>query len=221
MKINNIANNYNLNPLNQKRNNKTFNSSSALLQSDKTISSPSFTGKPKWMDAVSQFEVDKLSDVYKKAADNGNIQKLSAFLAKSNKSFIHLSVAESALLSSFYTINALTNKKIKKEQKPQMVINDILTFSVGALCSYSFDKSLGDKFNEFIKNYFEKNKDFYKNLSPADIEKTRTGLNKLKSLVIVTFVYRYLGPVLVTPFANKISSKFFDGKVKEKTQQAK
>lgn len=46
------------------------------------------------------------------------------------------------------------------------------------------------------------------------------GINKLKTLVVFGIIYRYLGPVVVTPLANKISSKFFDNKTKkeEKTE---
>lgn len=41
------------------------------------------------------------------------------------------------------------------------------------------------------------------------------GINKLKTLVVFGIIYRYLGPVVVTPLANKISSKFFDNKAKK------
>lgn len=221
MKINNIANNYNFNSLSQKRNNKTFNSSSALLKADNTVSSPSFTGKPKWMEAVSQFESEQLSKLYSKMADTGLIKKISGSLAKSNNSFTHLMVLDSAILSTFYTISALINPKIKKEQKPQMVINDALTFGVSATGSYLLDGKVTNYVEKLTEAYFEKNKDFYKNVDKSVIENTKTGINKIKTLVIFGMIYRYFGPVLVTPLANKISSKFFDGKAKEKTQQAK
>ena len=41
------------------------------------------------------------------------------------------------------------------------------------------------------------------------------GINKLKTLVVFGIIYRYLGPVVVTPLANKISAKFFDNKGKK------
>ena len=53
-------------------------------------------------------------------------------------------------------------------------------------------------------------------------DKILPGFNKLKVLVIFGLIYRYLGPVVITPIANKISSKFFDKKSDEvKPEQAK
>lgn len=46
----------------------------------------------------------------------------------------------------------------------------------------------------------------------AEADNIMPGINKLKVLIIFGIIYRYLGPVVITPIANKISSKFFDKK---------
>lgn len=57
----------------------------------------------------------------------------------------------------------------------------------------------------------------------AEADKILPGINKLKVLVIFGIIYRYIGPVVITPIANKISSKFFDKKADktEKPQEKK
>ena len=46
----------------------------------------------------------------------------------------------------------------------------------------------------------------------VEADKVIPGINKIKTLVIFGIIYRYLGPVVVTPIANKLSSKFFSNK---------
>ena len=36
-----------------------------------------------------------------------------------------------------------------------------------------------------------------------------SGIRKLKVLVVFGFIYRFVGPVAITPVANKLSSMFF------------
>ena len=43
-------------------------------------------------------------------------------------------------------------------------------------------------------------------------------MGKLKTIVIFGLIYRYIGPVLVTPLANKISSKLFKNDKDSKTE---
>ena len=52
--------------------------------------------------------------------------------------------------------------------------------------------------------------DVYKNLSARmEADKIIPGINKLKVLVILGLIYRFVGPVVITPIANKLSSKLF------------
>ncbi|MCD7779217.1 MAG: hypothetical protein LUH05_00910 [Candidatus Gastranaerophilales bacterium] len=271
--------------------------------------------------AVPEPVVDGLSNFYEKVAQNKPFQKFISNFSKSDKTFTHLLVIESCILSGFYMINTLTNKKIEKEQKPQMVINDALTLGLSTAGAYLAEDKITDVVAKGSEKYFAKHKDFYTELgkkaqeaaktSPKnellqkveevvskkgedlskglddvssmisghlkgivgegdklktfqikpeklqevqtsvkdavtnnkgnaakaketvkglvddvynsaaarkEADKTFSGINKLKVLVIFGLIYRYLGPVLFTPIANKLSSKFFDKKKEDKEE---
>ena len=252
---------------------------------------------------------EPLSNFYEKVASTGGFQKFISKFSKTN-SFTHFMVAESCFLSGFYMINTLRNKKIKKEQKPQMLINDALTLGVSTSGAYLLDDKVTKVVDNLSNSYFTKNQDFYinkakesaKNLAQktgimddifnaakeasddginavtrkigeqlsgivakgdktkafqisadklkevqegvsnaiksnkgnmegatkaaagliddvydklagkVEADKVIPGINKIKTLVIFGIIYRYLGPVVVTPIANKLSSKFFSNK---------
>ena len=260
---------------------------------------------------------EPLSNFYEKVASKGGFQKFIAKFSKTN-SFTHLMVADSCFLSGFYMINTLRNKKIKKEQKPQMLINDALTLGVSTAGAYLLDDKVTKVVDKLSNSYFSKNQDFYinkakesaKNLAQktgimddifnaakdasdegigavtqkigeqlsgivangnktkafqisaeklqevkegvsnaiksnkgnmegakkaaagliddvydklagkAEADKIIPGINKIKTLVIFGIIYRYLGPVVVTPIANKLSSKFFSNKKDNETKKA-
>ncbi len=296
MKINSINNQY---QLNTRRNN---NQNISQKQHN-----PSFNG-------VKDVIAEPLSNFYDKVASTGKFQNFVTKFSRTN-SFTHLMVAESCFLSGFYMINTLRNKKIKKEQKPQMLINDAMTLGVSTAGAYLLDDKVTGIVNKVADNYFANNKDFYisrakeaaqkmtagikddigkatadasddaiaaitkkisnqfkgmdkskafqvtaeklddvaktvttaiksnkgnadkakeavtgvlddiygKLAGKAEADKILPGINKIKTVVVFGIIYRYLGPVLVTPLANKLSSKFFDKKKPEeaKTQQTK
>lgn len=290
---------------------------------------PSFSGSqnnanPSFKGGITDFAVKPLTKLYQEVANTGVFKNLVSKFSASNRTFTHLMVLDSVILSTFYTINSLRNKKIEKEQKPQMVINDALTLGVSAAGSYLLDDKVSKVVSKFGENYINKQESFYKGLGQETIEKmgdsapikqllskveevaklpkdkaaegieqigkmfkehikpivsedenvkkalmttqevvdglaenvTTTvknalkddktqdlvkvvsdkvsdayktvearakadkflaGLNKLKVLVVFGMIYRYLGPVLITPVANKLSDKFF-GKSKKKEQ---
>ncbi len=67
-----------------------------------------------------------------------------------------------------------------------------------------------DKAKETVSNLVD---DFYNSAAArVEADKILPGINKLKVLIIFGLIYRFLGPVVITPIANKISSKFFDKK---------
>lgn len=278
---------------------------------------PSFKG------SVPQPVVNGLSNFYEGVAKTKPFQKFIKGFSNSNKTFTHLLVAESCILSGFYMINTLRNKKIKKEQKPQMLINDTLTLGVSTAGAYLVEDKITNVVAKASEKYFANHKDFYTELGKkaqdaakqsssknvllekvgevagktgeeltkglddvaamvgshlkgivgesgkklktfqiepeklqavqtsvkdavssnagnidkaketvmglvddvynsaaarSEADKIFSGINKLKVLVIFGIIYRYLGPVVITPIANKISSKFFDKK-KENTEK--
>lgn len=303
MKINSISPNYNI------RNNSTpKNQNRGYTQS--------------FGSSVPKPVVDGLSGFYTKVASTSGFQKFAKAFSKSNNTFTHLLVAESCFLSGFYMINTLRNKKIKKEQKPQMLINDALTLGVSTAGAYLAEDKITNVVMKGAEKYISNHKDFYTNLgkktmeaaqsSPkadllnkvgevagkageeltkglddvaslmgnhlkgivaeegkfkafavssdklasvqsavkeavknnagnidkakeavsglvddvynssaarAEADKILPGINKLKVLVIFGIIYRYLGPVVITPIANKLSSKLFDKK-DDKAQKA-
>ncbi len=300
MKINSINNQYQYNTRRVENNNLT-----------KKQSTPAFGG-------MTDVVVEPLSNFYDKVANTQGFQKFITKFSRTS-SFKHLMFAESCFLSSFYMINTLRNKKIKKEQKPQMLINDTLTLGVSSAGAYFLDGVITKGVDKLTNSYFTNNQEYYIQrakditgnigkenilgdickaaqdateegikkvtdtigeqlkkitaekgkelkafqISPeklteiqngvADaiknnkgnvdkVKETATGLiddvydklggkieadklipgiNKLKTVVAFGLIYRYLGPVLVTPLANKLSSKFFDKKKPEEAKATK
>jgi hypothetical protein len=289
MKINNVNNQY------QYKNQRNVS---------KQQETPAFKG------GVPQPIVNGLSDFYTGVAKTSGFQGFIKNFSKSNKTFTYLLVAESCFLSGFYMINTLRNKKIKKEQKPQMLINDTLTLGVSTAGACLAEDKITDVVMKASEKYFTKHSDFYtqlgqkaqetaastpkgdllskvgeitgktgdelskgvddvasmlgghlkgiigeegkqkafqissdtlkntqesiktaitenagnaekaqekvkelvddlysKSAARAEADKVLPGINKLKVLVIFGIIYRYLGPVVITPIANKLSSK--------------
>ncbi len=201
MKINAVTQNYNF------KNN-------ANLSNNKKHSNPSFSG------AAPKPLVNGLSTFYEKVASSKGFQGFIKKFSNSDRTFTHIMVAESVLLSGFYMLNTLSNKKIEKEQKPQMLINDTLTLGVSAAGAYLLDDKVSKAVKTITDKFMDKHKDFYSSAENAST--FRAGMSKLKTIVIFGMIYRYLGPVLITPLANKLSSKFFNNpKESEKTQDKK
>ena len=269
-------------------------------------SNPSFSA------GIKEPVVKGLSKLYENTAKRGGMQKFLHNFSKSDKTFTLLLLGESFFLSAFYMINSLTNKKIKKEQKPQMLINDALTWGVSTAGACLLEDKIGNLVTNGAEKYFSNHADFYTKLGKqaqksaaiapvtellekvgdvasqkgeeltkgvqevtsmigkhlkgivhegsklkafsitpdklkevqttvkdavtanagnasgakekvkelvsevynssaarAEADKIIPGINKLKTLVIFGIIYRYLGPVVITPIANKLSSKLF------------
>lgn len=301
MRVSSITPNY------QRTITKTNNS---YNQNREMNTAPSFKG------AVPAPVTNGLANFYKSVSSQEWFTNFIKSFSKSNKTFTHVLAFESCLLSGFYMLTTLTNKKIKKEQKPQMIINDALTLGVSTAGAYLVEGQIGDMINKGAENHFKKHKDFYIDLGKEAAEtrksdvlekietvlkegsskitegvddiidsigehlssikgsegkktfhmaedaissiqtkvkqtildnqgssetakanvkklideafdfvgarteanKTMVGINKIKTLVIFGIIYRYLSPVIMTPIANKISSKFFEKK--NNTQKA-
>lgn len=298
---------------------KPQNVFSEIDKSNNAQQNPTFKG-------ITDFAVKPLTKLSGEVANSDFFKKWISKFSASPRAFTHLMVLDSVILSTFYTINSLRNKKIEKEQKPQMVINDALTLAVSAAGSYLMEDAVGKKVNEMGEKYIKSHRDTYETLgkealeklgdkSPVKIlldkvdglvgktgvglddgvkevvenfklnmssivetEKTDkafmivkeelenyakdfgeyvkkyvadvnnsenrgqlvtflknqaenvqarekakdflSGLNKLKVLVVFGLIYRYLGPVLITPLANKLSDKFFGKDKKDKKAEA-
>ena len=270
-----------------------------------SISTPHTTSfKGNEIKGVSKFLRDT---VYPKVAESKPFQKVATSLSYTDKSFKGIMLAESILLSGFYMINTIRNKKIKKEQKPQMLINDALTLGVSSAGAILLDDKISDIVAKGSEKYIANRKDFYRKLGEKEInthindfmtkvgealtktgkgleegakeavktldenmkeivtengkklkpfqitkdkleeakqavqeiiktkpsseakeavenkvkelysnlagrleaKKFEEGMKKVKTLIVFGIIYRYIGPVIVTPLANKLSKKFF------------
>lgn len=290
MRINSITPQYNNINKQQKR--------SSFVSNTKN-STPAFKGGQK--EALTG-----LSGLFEKVSKTAPFQKGVKWFARSNNTFAHLMVLESAILTSFYMFNIVRNPKIEKEQKPQMLINEGLVWGVATAGNYLVDGKIKSFAEKQAVKYANKHKDFYTNIGKkaiekapdldifsqlktlskeniddgikafsevlgskiksefggddvekiksavstcikdnanlkpdelvekakskfADVYKEVAGFNKevkslkgdfrkLGILLTVVFIYRYLGPVVITPIANKLSSKLKDMQAEKKAQ---
>ncbi|MDD3237600.1 MAG: hypothetical protein PHV37_05825 [Candidatus Gastranaerophilales bacterium] len=205
-------------------------------------------------------------------AEKSGFQKAVGKFSKCSNSYKHLLTLESFIITGFYMFNTSRNKKMEKNQKFPLMLNDFLVTAFATAVGYAVDGKINktvsdvtDCFKESVKNKtimetgilsavpkdklkaaagsikkdgLKKGIDgLIENISSVvdestakavrkgltdnavsgasdavtkslkNIDKAARGLSAAKSLVIFGFIYRYLGPVLMTPIANKLSSK--------------
>lgn len=136
-----------------------------------------------------------------KIADTKGFRKFIEWFKEKNQWFPHLIAAESLWLSGFYMQQTAKSKKIEKDQKLPMILNQGITAVLCTIGAYKLDGVINKKLDKY--------KDVYKRMNPQLEEKVMnrrlTGIRLLGPIVIFTTIYRFVGPVIVTPIANKIS----------------
>lgn len=136
-----------------------------------------------------------------KIADTKGFRKFIEWFKEKNQWFPHLIAAESLWLSGFYMQQTAKSKTIEKDQKLPMILNQGITAVLCTIGAYKLDGVINKKLDKY--------KDVYKRMNPQLEEKVMnrrlTGIRLLGPIVIFTTIYRFVGPVLVTPIANKIS----------------
>ncbi len=151
---------------------------SSYINKNKPSEVPAFKG------SVPKPLVNGLSKAYEGLAKTGPFQGFIKNFSRSSNTFTHLLVAESCFLSGFYMINTLRNKKIDKEQKPQMLINDTLTLGVSTAGAYFAEDKITNAVMNASEKYFTKHKDFYTRLGKNSISQSRDDLlNKIGEVV--------------------------------------
>lgn len=112
-------------------------------------------------------------------------------------------------VGALYVINTQINKNIPDERKPALHINNIFTslfaFGVSQACFKKVDKLAGD----FGKKHFTDERVAFLaekfNLDKAINGKFfRKGLKFAAQTALITFAFRFLGPVFAGPVAQKI-----------------
>ncbi len=138
-----------------------------------------------------------------KIADKKGFRNFVEWLGKKEQWFPHLIAAESLLLSGFYMQQTASSKKIEKDQKPAMIINQGITALACTAGAYLIDGKVNKMLDKF--------KGVYKRVNPQMeqelLDKRLGAIRLLGPLVIFTTIYRFVGPVILTPVANYISEK--------------
>lgn len=194
-------------------------------------------------------------------------KKLKLVKEYNNNLYSHLIVIGSTVLSGFYVLKTLENKKMDEDKRRTLAINQGLVYVVSTVMAYTFDHWINKKVADPLKDYSKHNnqeneknlkalyeqlkqhmpEDKYKalidekklvldNKAIADLETTikqslsidkqkllsktqsavkskeylaglDSGAKKAKSIMAVDMVYRFIAPVLVTPFANIIGNR--------------
>lgn len=127
---------------------------------------------------------------------------------KSSKRLIPiLSTITSTVLTGFYIQQTLKNKNLDSNKRNTLAINQALTALVATTCGWIVD----DKTNKFIEKHFA---DKYSavNVRNTQAKKLFHGINQAKSMIVFGLIYRYFGPVIVTPIANHIGNKLNEKK---------
>lgn len=171
---------------------------------NRTITNPSTQQSFKGFGASAYNKLtDTLAGGISKIVDTNGFSKLTKGLAKSNKYLPHLIAAESAWLSTFYVLGAMKNDKVSPEQKKTEVYYQALVTAFSAIGAYTLDNVVNKGIDNFSKTFKAANP----TMDPAVMKNSLNGLKNLKTLVIFATIYRFIGPILLNPIANKITGR--------------
>jgi len=174
---------------------------------------------------------DKLTDwtakVYgKHIANSEKLRNVCENLAKKNVGDVstHLQVLGSAITSTAYMTSTMKNKNFDKDNARTLAVNQGLCFVVPTIGAYVTDHYVADIKKNMEYNYAAKLEKTLINATPeqkakilANKGKKLKGVRTLLGILTFTMLYRYVTPVAVTPFANKIGN-WLNNKKKEETQ---
>lgn len=162
-------------------------------------------------------------DRFEKIGQWGNKKQEAAKKSNYDKLTKHFSVLVSTVLSSLYVFNTSKSKTIEKDRKPALITNMALVWGISTVSGYLLDNSINKKFDKFLNkvNIFNsKNIEFKaKNgniVKTVPLKNIVNGLKIAKGLVIFSMMYRYFGPVIATPLADKVSKLLFPNKTGNK-----
>lgn len=123
----------------------------------------------------------------------------------------HLTALTGFVLSGFYIQQTLKNKNLDEQKRNTLAINQGLVSVVSTIGAYALNRVLGEKQDAFSKKFIAMNQP----LSPNFARTYKTGIKTAFSLMVFGVIYRFISPVFVTPFANKLGSKFNEKKQAE------
>jgi len=143
----------------------------------------------------------------------------------------HSMAGLSLFLSSIYMTQTLRNKELDPQRKKTLAINQGITVSLATIGVYTIDKALFSMFKRFEKRVKEiKKKQKYsteqlnkllgedasnyvcKTAKETKVAKQAEaagrmikGVDVARKAIVITLIYRFLGPVIATPTADKIT----------------
>ncbi len=141
------------------------------------------------------------------------VQKGIEFFSKSENAVQHLSAAVGLILSGFYMRGTAKSKKIEPEQKRPLIINQGVVAVLATASAYTLDNILNNKYKKFENTFMKVNKQ----LVAGNEARWKVGLKNAKTIAVFAMVYRFFGPVVATPIANKLSNYLSEREKAQKT----
>lgn len=96
--------------------------------------------------------VDKLADPLSKwmvnISSSKPVKSMVKTFSKSKQGYTHMMTIESIVIGGFYMQNTARNKKIEKDQKLPLMINDGLVTAISAVMNYTLDDKIAKKIKQ-------------------------------------------------------------------------
>lgn len=192
---------------------KTENIKSTELKNDNKVS---FKGNAKDSEKVNWF-IKQFGKFYgKPIIESEWIANVSEKLNRlPGKLTEHMMTLGSMITSSVYMTRTMQNKDLDPERKKTLAINQGLCFLIPTMAAYTVNRFLDKHIKEFeyrVSNKMQHARDMAKFKGEkipkfAQNMKNVKGIRILSSIGIFSLTYRYVTPVLVTPFANWLGDK--------------
>lgn len=129
--------------------------------------------------------------------------------------FAHLIVTGSTILSCFYVVKTINNKKLDEKRRRTLAINQGAVWLASTIMAYTVDGKLG-KYTKKVQNDFKAtalkqieniSSETDKNIKLASINRHYNGISNAKKIIAIDTIYRFIAPVVMTPIANYIGNK--------------
>lgn len=179
----------------------------------KDAMSPMTTRYKDFMDKTT----DKIAEKLVKILEKPFAEKIINKVKDMKHLTAHLTAFTSIILSGFYIQKTLDNKKLDDKNKKTLAINQAAVTALSAGLSYWFDKRADEKIAKFTDTFMKMN-----NIKNAEQIKMYTnGIKTASTIMIFMTIYRFVAPVIITPFANYIGQKLHENEQKKKTGEVK
>ena len=165
-----------------------------------------------FMDKTTDKIAEKLVKILEKPFAEKIINKI-----KDSDIISHLTVLTSFVLAGFYIKKTLENDKLDEKNRKTLAINQAFVTVLSAGLGYMTNGLLDEKINAFTDKFMTLNA----NEPPAQLEKYQKGISTASKIMVFMTIYRFIAPVLVTPFANYIGHKLHENEQKNKISEAK